>query len=246
MINYLSAIVKEAKKAVRLKLDPHAHIISLWSAKASHHPFTVWPDGCRDLIVILAPGCPARIKFTGLDTTAYTADAPKGTLFWGVRLAPGTLLKPVKKEVLAEFGPRRLNRCLDKDMSTFLLQAVCDWFVPRKTIVTEFFEAIKDAQDKIPRLTQSSRTLRRKIGAATGASPQFWMGLKRLRKSAHDIVFSKTCLVDIALCHGYADQAHLTRQMGRWLGITPAFLRKNAETYRRVAALADAFCGPKR
>jgi len=43
----------------------------------------------------------------------------------------------------------------------------------------------------------------------------------------------------VAHAHGYADQAHMSRDLGRWFGLTPTALRRDPA---RVARLADPGC----
>ena len=62
-----------------------------------------------------------------------------------------------------------------------------------------------------------------------------------MRQSSYDIVLSHTPLVDIALSAGYSDQAHLTREMRRWLGLTPGALRRQAAKYKHMVTLPNAF-----
>lgn len=43
-------------------------------------------------------------------------------------------------------------------------------------------------------------------------------------------------LAELAADHGYADQAHMTRAFRRWLGITPAGLRRDPDRAALLAA----------
>ena len=72
------------------------------------------------------------------------------------------------------------------------------------------------------------RTLRRTFARAAGLSPKRWLRLHRL-----DAVLRRAgsggaeqSLADLAQELGYADQAHLTRDVGALTGATPAALQK--------------------
>lgn len=229
-------------------------IVTDWSTCSTGDPLTVWPDGCRDLIVCIEPMQHPKIFLTGLDTTSYCVKVPTNTFFFGIRLAPGSVAvwekgEPTSCRDLLELHQHRLfSTSLFQKISKYpeqaselLVEAVEEWFKPINSITKEFFDAINHSDGQIPLLTRSSRTLRRNIRSATGASPQFWLGLRRVRKSAYDILLSDTPLVDIALSAGYSDQAHLTREMRRWLGLTPAALRREAEKYKQMVTLPNAF-----
>lgn len=79
------------------------------------------------------------------------------------------------------------------------------------------------------------RTLRRTFGRAAGLSPKRWLRLHRLdavlRRSNADAARAggaEQSLADLAQELGYADQAHLTRDVAALTGATPAALQKRA------------------
>lgn len=74
----------------------------------------------------------------------------------------------------------------------------------------------------------SERTLRRTVMRATGWPPSRWIALARARRCAHALAFEEHPLAEIAANTGYADQAHMTRDMASWFQMTPRQLRDNA------------------
>jgi methylphosphotriester-DNA--protein-cysteine methyltransferase len=68
-----------------------------------------------------------------------------------------------------------------------------------------------------------SRTLQRRFLAATGLSQQTVRQIHRAR-TALDLLRSGTTILDTVAQLGYSDQAHLTRSLTRWIGLTPASL----------------------
>lgn len=95
----------------------------------------------------------------------------------------------------------------------------------------------------------SLRTLQRLLGGATGQSPRWWRRLARARRAAARIADDTADKVvanlsEIALRAGYADQAHLTRELKSWFGSTPTALLHSTSLLAQLrspgfATLAD-------
>lgn len=73
----------------------------------------------------------------------------------------------------------------------------------------------------------SPRSLRRRFAAEAGLSPKQWLTLHRLDAVLRDpgLTDPEATLADLAYAHGYADQAHLARDMARLTGSTAGALR---------------------
>jgi transcriptional regulator GlxA family with amidase domain len=71
----------------------------------------------------------------------------------------------------------------------------------------------------------SERSLERLVQTATGQPPRYWRALARVRRAAQALDSAQP-LAAIAADHGFADQAHFSRECRRWLGQTPSHLRK--------------------
>lgn len=86
------------------------------------------------------------------------------------------------------------------------------------------------ARDLASAMAVSARSLRRRFAAEIGMPPKRWLELHRLDavlralREADDVA----PLADIAVRHGFADQAHLSREVGRWTGATPRRLQRRA------------------
>lgn len=81
------------------------------------------------------------------------------------------------------------------------------------------------------------RTLRRTFARDAGLSPKRWLRLHRLDAVLRRAHSDRECagsaeqsIADLAQELGYADQAHLTRDVGALTGATPAALLKRADT----------------
>lgn len=76
--------------------------------------------------------------------------------------------------------------------------------------------------------TWSKRTARRRCATDVGVSPKRWQLLHRLDRVLRDpeLTMSTRSLAHLAQDHGFADQAHMTRQLQRLTGATPGSLRR--------------------
>ncbi|MBU1171563.1 MAG: helix-turn-helix domain-containing protein [Proteobacteria bacterium] len=229
-------------------------ILTQWTTCTTAKPVVVWPDGCRDLIVKIEPEKHPQCFLTGLDKTAYKINAPSGTTFFGIRLVPGSMAFWEKDQPLSRENLFNL-KCLGNRSSSvlhqvsthpeqapeLLLDCVDTWFTPRKNVTKDFFATLSTPEDHPIIISKSARTFRRHICSETGAPPQFWMNLRRVRRAASDIAFSTLPLVEVALANGFSDQAHMTREIRRWLGQTPSHVRRNRDSYTFMLRSTDAF-----
>jgi AraC-like DNA-binding protein len=75
-------------------------------------------------------------------------------------------------------------------------------------------------------LGYSIRTLDRRFTAAFGYSPKFYARIIRFRTvTAHLSAHPYTPLIDLALAHGFTDQAHFTHEFSALAGQSPAAFR---------------------
>lgn len=77
----------------------------------------------------------------------------------------------------------------------------------------------------------SSRSLRRRFGQDIGMAPKRWLRLQRLDSVLRDLASpdGTVSLADLADAHGFADQAHLTRELTRMTGATPNRLKRRED-----------------
>lgn len=92
------------------------------------------------------------------------------------------------------------------------------------------------ADDVVDGLGWSARTLRRRLGRTLGMGPKRLARVARFHRTLlrleHD---TSTPLAQVAVEHGFADQAHLTNECRRLAGETPAALRARRQPVARVA-----------
>lgn len=77
----------------------------------------------------------------------------------------------------------------------------------------------------------SARSLRRAFAREAGIAPKQWLRLHRLDRVLRDRARSSSgpSLAAVAQEHGYADQAHFTRDVTALTGVTPRRLRERSE-----------------
>jgi AraC-like DNA-binding protein len=189
----------------------------------------VLPDGCRDVIIRIAPGAAPVVFVTDLDQSAYHVELNSGEFLSGIRLAPGAIID---------------ERCLppastrDLDPEQMLCRALDAVAAPGSGIaeaLSVFSSSPRSVVAAARTLGVSERTLRRTLTQATGWPPSRWMGLARARRCARVLVFDKQPLAEAAASAGYSDQAHMTRDMSNWLGMTPRQLRDSGSVRSLLA-----------
>lgn len=176
----------------------------------------VYPDGCRDLLVVTGPDGQSEIMLTGWDDRPRQVDLVAGTAFTGYRLRPGVGIDPAALRALAGQGD-----ALDGFIAGM---AVAD------PDLDQIVEALARTPDKGAAISRqagvSQRTLQRHFRDRGLPSPDFWRLLGRARRAVL-LLATDQPLADIACDLGYSDQAHMTREMVRWFGRTPARLRRD-------------------
>jgi len=193
--------------------------LDLWRFTATQ-PTSVQvpPDGCRDLIVVVPrAGAPACFVSALADASA-TPEFDAGDRAVGVRLRPGAQF-----DEAALLAPLRDGgRIDDGDLLGAIGAAV--------QLDARVQEALDCLQEAPPlrlaraRLGVSERSLERLLAQRTQRGPLYWRNLARGRRCARALAGGQP-LADLAAEHGYADQAHMARELQRWFGATPTQLR---------------------
>ena len=176
------------------------------------------PDGCRDLIVVVPrAGAPACFVSALADITE-TPEFDAGDHAVGVRLRPGVQVDEAMLLALMHDGER------GDDGDLFAAIGAAVRLDPR---VREALDCLQEAPSLRlvhARLGASERSLERLLSQRTQRSPLYWRNLARARRCARALAGAAP-LAHLAAEHGYADQAHMTRDLQRWFGATPTRLR---------------------
>ena len=225
------------------------HLCCLWLNDRSHAPaavFNVVPDGCVDVI-----WTQRDIIVAGPDTRPVAAELPTDAVLVGARFHPGAALSwlgiPLNEILnsrlpLREFWKSDVSRLADALFR--LTDPAAIGHEIERTLVARLsrlgpipqgvaflrdaaFRNLHDGHLNIPEIAGhmglSERTLHRRC------TDVFGYGLKTLHRILRFQRFRNLALhsvddrlVEIAFEAGYADQAHLTREVRRLGGLTPA------------------------
>jgi len=184
----------------------------------------VIPDGCRDIIVSKKPDSKPTYFISDLSASAFSVVSSPGSHMRGIRLQPGV-----------QINAHKLNAwlCVNNSEEIFH-QDQLDEFCYRSAGVAEVLDCIASDVFSIScaakQLGKSTRSLQRVLSAETGTTPGFWLALSRARKTARAL-FESSELSSVAFDLGFADQAHMSREMKRWFNLTPTQIRSNKEMY---------------
>ena len=208
--------------------------LDLWRFAARERTTVrVAPDGCRDVIVVV-PRAGAPVSFvSALADATETPGFAAGDRAVGVRLRPGAQIVVRALADLLRGG----ERSDDGDLSS-AIGAV----VTLDARVREALACLREAPALATahrRLGVSERSLERLLSQRTQRGPLFWRNLARARRCARALAGSEP-LAHLAAEHGYADQAHMTRDLRRWFGAAPTRLRGMPGFLSSLAAPAYA------
>lgn len=205
-------------------------VVAAWNfAPAEDGRSPVLPDGCRDLIVRLAPDGRPHWFVSELADTVAEVPCQAGEIFVGYRLHPAAALR---EAALLEAVRKRA----DLDPATVL--ALIDDHVRLDRRLAEALAGLAAADGVAAAgrlLGVSERSLERLAKENTGRSPAYWKNLARARRAAAALAGLES-LAEIAAGEGYADQAHLCREFKKWFGISPSRFRDRPALLAQAAA----------
>ena len=208
-------------------------VLARWEhADTAANTTTVLPDGCRDLIL-------RRGSTTGqvhwllspLDTQARQVTTIGAGRWIGFRLRPGAQIDDAALLRAARQMPPR------EALDAMALLAIIDQHAQLDARTVEALDALHTAPSvahAARALGVSPRSLERLLHQAIGQPPRYWRALARVRRAAQALADEQP-LAAIAADHGYADQAHFSRECLRWLGQAPSALRRSPALLATVA-----------
>jgi AraC-like DNA-binding protein len=195
----------------------------------------VLPDGCLDLMWVAGD-----LVVAGPDTTAHLAAAPAGTSFVGLRFAPGTgpaVLGAPACEVrdqrmpLADLWPAALARRAAGRVARAAepgaaLEEIAGerlhgkhWPDPAIAEIVSRLRAGASVAGTAGALGANQRRLHRRSLDAFGYGPKTLARILRMNR-ALDLARVGMPFATVAATAGYADQAHLAREVRAMTGVT--------------------------
>ena len=201
------------------------------------------PDACVDLI-----WSGEELSIAGPDTRARVVALAPGTRFVGVRLRPG-----VAGAVLRVPASELCNCTADAaevvgyEVAAPLLEALAGGGDPHALLLQAVLERGVRAPDPLVRaavaalgqprarvslvaaeLGVSARQLQRLVSSAAGYGPKLLARILRFQRLQ---ALAPAPLLELALEAGYADQAHMTAEVGLLAGLSPVrFLKDRTPT----------------
>jgi AraC-like DNA-binding protein len=241
-----------------------AYFLCFWSQTIvglqGNYEHRVLPDGCID-IVFINDETPMAV---GPWTVSFVARLAVGTSITGARLHPGrasSLLGMPASELLNQSIPvaaftgavqhTHLEKVIEQPNATARRSALAQVLFASIGHSSPFDQAIaasiqwlsRHPKGSIRQLSQSlgisERQLHRRFSAAVGYGPKMFQSVlrfQRLLKIAGEIGPERS-LADLALNTGYADQAHMTREVHRLANIRPTELLRSAESTLQLSDL---------
>jgi AraC-like DNA-binding protein len=229
-------------------LRPFVH--ASWSFDAGadappvHH---VPPDGC---VSIVLGG--VRPRLVGPRMTDLAVPLRAGASFRGVRMRPeaaGLLVRITPAQWVGRVAPlseadpelAAAAASVDVDEALSLLLAAlvsraggCD---QPDRLVRDALAAVEESDHSVEslacRLGVSARTLQRRFAAATGLSPKSFVRIRRFRLAVANLLRPEPHTWGrVAVDHGFADQAHLVREVTALAGVAPSAVKARV---RRIA-----------
>jgi len=182
----------------------------------------VLPDGCVDFIYQGAATQGGAWFISELSQAAYSVSTTADSKILGIRFQPGVELK--LSELSSWLQGREPEMLFGSDQ--------VDEFCTKSDNLTDALNCLASGKRTVLYVANdlgvSLRSLQRLVRTGTGQTPYFWFSLARIRKAGRLLLEDKN-LVDIAIETGFADQAHMNREMKRWFGKTPNQVRSDPD-----------------
>lgn len=186
----------------------------------------VLPDGCADLIIYNS----GRVDVVGLYDQVTQPTLAAGAHLRGIRFRPAAVAAAFRtpawslcnQTVPADcvLGPTTARRLMDPHwVDTWIRSIKPD---PRSSAAVGLL-ATRSVDEAARALDITARHLQRIVLAEVGLPPKRFQQIVRLRRFV-DAIDAGAPLAPAAAAAGYADQAHLTRDIRRFCGLTPARL----------------------
>jgi AraC-like DNA-binding protein len=212
-----------------------------WSSESEPAPFFLSVAASRWQMVVTNQEGVSRLAVRGPETHATVTAIPADAEFFGIVFSLGTFVPglplvdlvdravtlPAPSRKSVGFGGSQWELPTIANADTFVERLVAHGVIARDPFAAEW-----TTTDPVG---VSTRTVQRRVARATGLTRRTIRQIARAELAVEALTAGRSPL-DTALMLGYADQAHLTRSLQRFVGQTPA---RVAESFK-TAAVVDA------
>ncbi|BDH58656.1 AraC family transcriptional regulator [Tsukamurella sp. PLM1] len=198
-----------------------------WRTVGSAGPALILPDGCMDVIVI-----DGRAIVAGPDAVAARVPGHEGAPYDGLRFPSGLLpqllgiaadeLTGLRVDLSDVLPQRRITHSAEpEDLAAALLDGVD--LDPRIDVIAARLQEGRTVGEAASEVGLGERALHRLALRSFGYGPKTLARIQRFQRAARRIR-AGGALGEVAASSGYADQAHLTREVRVLTGSTPRVL----------------------
>lgn len=208
-------------------------IDAIWRTRSAPHPSFISVAATHWEIVVWRQAGQTHLTVRGPETKAATVPIPADTDFFGVEFRLGAFMPdlPVRSLVDRDLTlPRGVGNSFRLHGSVFETPTYdnIDAFVNRLAreglLVSD---PVVSAVLQGRQMELSRRSVERRVRRATGLTLGTIRQIERA-KNAAELLDRGATILDAGMHAGYADQAHLTRSLKRFMGQTPAQIAKEA------------------
>jgi Helix-turn-helix domain len=202
-------------------------VVDYWKTHSAPEEAFISVAACHWQIVVTRQCGSAVVTVRGPETRATSVPIPPDAEFYGIQFTLGTFMPNLPPGRLVD---RSVELPSVTDTKFWLDGSV--WEVPQPHNVDVFIERLVDAgllvHDAVASAASlgvanelSTRSLQRRVSRATGLTRGAIRQIRRAECALALLVQGDSTL-DVVHEVGYADQAHLTRSLKRFMGQTPA------------------------
>ena len=203
------------------------------------------PDGCSDLILRFSRGRLVDAVVQEPTLVAEVVEIAAEDALFGVRFALGTggallsLRETLEQDVRRLFASTEPEDCESvlRRLLTYSGQVLersgrgrPEWLCEVLSLAQKRFGSVTVAE-LARHAGLSERTLHRAFGEWVGAGPKQLLRTLRIQEAVRRVPLA-TSLADVAADLGFADQAHLTREMSALWGTSPGRLRGASDSFK--------------
>jgi len=208
-------------------------VARIWRTRSEPEPNFISVAASHWEIVVTTHRGVARLTIRGPETRATTVPIPQDAEFFGIDFSLGTFMPdlppaglvdraltlPPAAPTSAWFGRTRWEVPTPETVDGFVARLVRDGVLIHDPLVAAALRG--EANGRAP------RTLERRVARATGLTRGTIRQIGRAGRAVEVLARGATP-ADAARHTGYADQAHLTRSLKRFVGQTPAQIAGSA------------------